>query len=92
MHGYASDNFGNGISFPDMAEKFISQTFSFGGSGYKTGNINKRYRRRDNLLCCVHILKHRQAAIGYGNHASIWLDSCKWIIRRQNIIICQGVK
>ncbi len=37
----AADDFGNGVRFPDVAEEFIAQAFTLGGTGYEAGNIDE---------------------------------------------------
>ena len=82
----------DGVALADIVEEFIAQSFALRRTSYQSRDVNKRDSRRDDLLRMIHIRQNLQALIRNGDDAGIWLDSCKRIICRQNIIICQGVK
>jgi len=62
------------------------------GASNKTRNINKCDRGRSDLFAVVHLCENLETLIRDGDNTSIWLDSCKRVVCRQDIIVGKGVK
>ena len=82
----ATDNFGNGIGFADVAEEFVPQTFTFGCPGDEAGNIDETGDGRNGAFGMVHVGQNLDAVIRDFDDADVRFNRAEWIISR----FCSG--
>ena len=81
------------IHLPHICEKFISQTFSFTGSGNQSCNIDHFNGSRNDCRCSHQIGEGLKTGVRYLYHAHIGIDRAKWVIGRLCLAgFCQGVE
>ena len=79
----------DGIYLTDIRQELIPQSLSFGGSFYKSRDIYKLYRRRDDLLCVVHVSQYLKPFVRHRYHAHIGVDGAERIVGRLCPGLCQ---
>ena len=82
----------NCINLTDICKKLVSKTFSFGCTFYKTCDIYKLNRCRNDLFGVIHLTKHIQTFIRYSNNAHIWINGTEWVVGWFCSCFCQWIK
>ncbi len=75
-----TDHMDDGIHFPDIGQEFISQSFSFAGSFYQTGDVHNLDDGGHNPLRFHDFFQSIETLIGNGNDAHIGIDGAERIV------------
>ena len=83
---------GDGIGFADVGEKFIAQSFTFGGTSDQTCDVDELDNRGLHALWVDDFGQLVHARIGHFDNADIRLDGAKWIVFSGNARFGQRVE
>jgi hypothetical protein len=87
-----ADDLADCIALSDVGKKLISKAGAFGSAFYDASDINERDCGRNDFFGVEDLGKDIKTSIGDANNADVGLNSGEWVIRGQDIVLCQGVK
>ena len=82
----------DGIGCANVAQKFVAQSFAFGGTFYKAGDVHNLHCGGDDRGRMLHFDQFGQTFIGYGDNAHIGLDSAERKVGSLCFCIAQAVE
>src|SRR5699024_6455636 len=77
--GEGAHNLTDGIGLADIRKEGIAHAFAFRCTLDDTGDIDERYRRRQDALRAENLSQTAQAGIGKFHQSDIWLNSCEGV-------------
>jgi hypothetical protein len=87
-----ADDLADCIALADVGKKLISKASAFGSAFYDTSDINERDCGRNDFFGAKDLGKDIKTGIRDADNADVGLNSGEWVIRGQDIVLCQGVK
>ena len=70
----ATEYMEDGVSLPDVGKELVSETFTFAGTLYKTGDIHNLHCCRNNPLGIAQAFQNFKSLVRYDGGADVWFD------------------
>ena len=96
MHNIAVDESANHLSdrigFTNVGQELVAQAFTNRGATNDAGDVDERHRCGQEALAAKDFGQLSESRVGQVHHTDVWLDSCKRIVCRQNVVFGECVE
>ena len=73
-------------------QELIAQSLSGRGAAHDARDVDEGHGRANDLLGVEHLGQDAESLVGYGDHTHVGLDGGEGVVRRQHVVLRQGVE
>ena len=86
------DHLADRVCLTDVGQELVAQSLTLGGATDDAGNVDEGHRCRHQTLAVEQLDQHIEARVGQGHHADVGLDRRERVVRREHVVLGQGVE
>ena len=77
---------------PDVGEELVAEALALGRAADDARDVHELHGRGQDLGRPEHLGEPRQPVVGYADHADVRLDGGERVVRREDVVLGQGVE